>query len=258
MVSYTQPEAVLVQLVVLLLALTMGARELWLLKTGAAGWWPLHASRVPSLPISWKWLLAFIVVITGLNLIGQNTAALFLGVVSILLMIQTSGRAPDRLWKFRSTDWGRALSTGLRCYLGTLIPISLISIFSLLVLQWSGRLPEPQQAIQLFMDAETTGEMINLCIFAIVIAPVVEEFVFRGFLYPVIKTHLGRGAALAVTAILFGASHAHGLSFLPLTGLGLVLALVYDQSGRIAYPILLHGIFNSVTCAIILIEIYAG
>ncbi len=258
MMTYSQPEAVIIQSAILLLAFIMGLRETWLLTAGQASWWPLQPSRVPSLPVPWPWLAAFLVVVPGLALAGLQFLSIFLGVLAILWMIWQSGRSPERLWGFRSTRWGLALQTGIRCYLGILIPISVIGVLSLLVIQFFGGTSDPQQAIQLFMEAETTVDIINLCIFAVVIAPVVEEFIFRGFLYPVLKSHLGRGAALGVTALLFGISHAHGLAFLPLTALGLVLGLVYDQSGRLGYPILLHGIFNSVTCAMIVFERYAG
>jgi membrane protease YdiL (CAAX protease family) len=117
---------------------------------------------------------------------------------------------------------------------------------------------ETQQAVQLFIEAEGIIEVVSLCILAVLVAPIIEEFIYRGFLYPIIKYHLGRGLALGMTSILFGISHAHWLSILPLTALGVVLALLYDQTGRLGYPILLHSVFNSVTCAVILVELYAG
>ena len=76
----------------------------------------------------------------------------------------------------------------------------------MVVLQESGRLTE----------------RIALGIAAIVIAPVFEESLFRGILYPAIKNAGYPTLALVGTSLLFGAIHATLLTFLPLTFLAMI------------------------------------
>ncbi len=50
-----------------------------------------------------------------------------------------------------------------------------------------------------------------LCLFGVLgvlVAPLVEETIFRGFLYPVIARRLGIAAGIAITGTLFGLMHA--------------------------------------------------
>lgn len=57
----------------------------------------------------------------------------------------------------------------------------------------------------LFQDRTTA---ILLMLMAVTIAPVVEETIFRGYIYPVIARSFGVGASIIVTGTLFGMLHA--------------------------------------------------
>src|ERR1700720_3830492 len=62
---------------------------------------------------------------------------------------------------------------------------------------------------------------------ATAIAPVAEEFIFRFFLYGVLRRYLGRSIGLIVSALLFAAVHVHLPSFAPLFALGICFTLAY-------------------------------
>lgn len=51
-----------------------------------------------------------------------------------------------------------------------------------------------------------------MCAFGVLIAPLAEEAMFRGLLFPALARHLGAWGSLLVTAVLFGAVHAQQLS----------------------------------------------
>jgi len=53
--------------------------------------------------------------------------------------------------------------------------------------------------------------VILLMCFGILVAPLVEETMFRGFLYPVVARRFGMAAGVIVTGTLFGAMHAQQL-----------------------------------------------
>jgi membrane protease YdiL (CAAX protease family) len=82
---------------------------------------------------------------------------------------------------------------------------------------------------------------------AIVIAPLAEEFFFRGFLYGVLKRYAGGLPALVFTAVAFALIHLHVPSLLPLFLLACVLTLAYELSGSLLVPMAMHSLFNAIT-----------
>jgi CAAX protease family protein len=80
-----------------------------------------------------------------------------------------------------------------------------------------------------------------------VVAPVAEEFIFRFFLYGVIRRYLGRSIGLIVSALLFAAVHVHLPSFAPLFALGICFTLAYEWSGSLLVSMTMHAIFNAIT-----------
>jgi membrane protease YdiL (CAAX protease family) len=87
---------------------------------------------------------------------------------------------------------------------------------------------------------------------ACVLAPIYEEQLFRAGLYRFCRQRLGRGAALIISGVCFGALHGNWAGFLPLAGLGMGLALAYEATGSIRVPIIAHGLFNLNTVLVLL------
>lgn len=102
----------------------------------------------------------------------------------------------------------------------------------------------PQDAIELLTGAGPWWQKAYLGVFAVVIAPVAEESLFRGLLLPVLQWRFGAPAAVAVTATLFGAMHANKAAFLPLAAFGAWLAFLRLRTGTLAAPVAAHSVFN--------------
>ena len=81
---------------------------------------------------------------------------------------------------------------------------------------------------------------------AIVLAPVVEEILFRGLLYPLIKQRGHPRAALWVSALLFALIHANLMTFVPLAFFALALTWLYEKTDALIAPIVTHSFFNAV------------
>lgn len=125
------------------------------------------------------------------------------------------------------------------------IPIAMTAkLLSSQVLIQFNHEPVVQQAVQSVMQAVSPLEFTLLTFWIVAAAPIAEECIFRGVLYPAIKTAGRPRLALWVSALLFGAIHAHWETFLPLTLLGLLLALLYEKTGNLLAPILTHAFFN--------------
>jgi len=93
--------------------------------------------------------------------------------------------------------------------------------------------------------------LLGLMAFAAVIAaPLCEEIVFRGYLYPAAKKFAGPWVAAFFTALVFASAHASLVALLPLFIFGLVLVFAYEKTGSLWVPIAIHLCFNGATVAI--------
>src|ERR1041385_3908101 len=75
---------------------------------------------------------------------------------------------------------------------------------------------EEEEAVKLISGVETLPMKIYLGFFAVIMAPVAEEFIFRGMLYPFIKQFGFPKLALFVTSALFASIHGSVIYFAPL------------------------------------------
>lgn len=98
-----------------------------------------------------------------------------------------------------------------------------------------------------------------------VIAPVVEEIVFRGFIYGGLRRRWGVGLSIVVSSLLFALAHSLsvGGSILLLAPslfiAGMVLAFVYERSRSLVPGMVLHASFNLIAVvAIFLVGTHAA
>lgn len=84
-------------------------------------------------------------------------------------------------------------------------------------------------------------------------APLGEELVFRGILYPPLRERIGAPLGILVSAIVFALMHnLLSLSLSPpLTQFagGLVMAYAYEKSGALLYPVVYHACGNGLLFA---------
>ncbi|HEY5893643.1 MAG TPA: type II CAAX endopeptidase family protein [Chthoniobacterales bacterium] len=90
---------------------------------------------------------------------------------------------------------------------------------------------------------------------AVIVAPVVEELVFRGLIYGVLKRQFGRVVPMLFTSVLFALVHGHLPSFVPLTVLACCLTIGLELSGTLFVPMLMHAIFNATTLLFIVFKV---
>lgn len=102
-----------------------------------------------------------------------------------------------------------------------------------------------QDAVTILHLADSWPDRIALGIFAIVLAPLAEEGLFRGIFYPAIKRLGVPNAALWVTSLVFALIHFNVLSFIPLVVLAIVLVKLYERTGNLLACIVCHATFNA-------------
>ena len=121
----------------------------------------------------------------------------------------------------------------------------LLQSFSVAALARLGVPPENQRAVELLLAMKSVWARGYFFLFAVVIAPVAEEFIFRGVLYPFIK-QLGspRAAWFGVSAI-FAGIHFDAGTFASLFALALVLTWLYEKTDCLLAPVAAHSLFNT-------------
>lgn len=86
-------------------------------------------------------------------------------------------------------------------------------------------------------------------------APISEEVFFRGFMFGGLRRRLPLWAAAVISAAVFGALHYTGPDSIgvipPLAVLGIVLAWLYEHTGSLWPPIMVHAVNNALAFTIL-------
>jgi hypothetical protein len=140
----------------------------------------------------------------------------------------------------------RALCLGLAT--GTLaLPLALaLNKLAELLITWTHKAPELQPTLQVLEVSLGPARRICFALAAIVVAPVVEEILFRGILYRAVRELGFPRTALYGSSLLFAAIHGSLMTLTPLFLLAIVLALLFDRAGSLLAPIAAHALFNAV------------
>ncbi len=111
---------------------------------------------------------------------------------------------------------------------------------------------DQQELVELFRRADSPALVGVVVFMAVLVAPVVEELIFRAGIFRFLRTRIPRPVALGLQAVVFALLHGNFAAFAPLVVLGIAFALAYERSGRILVPIIAHGLFNLNTILLLL------
>jgi len=161
-------------------------------------------------------------------------------ILVLVFMVAVVKRVPGHdFWREMRWKWPRRwplfLATGL--------------VLSVGLQAFAHLLPMPKE---LPMDRffRTAPEAWALSIFGMTLAPLMEELLFRGFLYPVLVRRLGTAAAVLLTAASFCLIHGLQLGFawaplLVIFLVGLALTVTRAATKSVAPGFLIHVAYNS-------------
>jgi membrane protease YdiL (CAAX protease family) len=133
-----------------------------------------------------------------------------------------------------------------------ILPVALaLQYVSATLMTKIGWKPSDEMAVTLLTNASTPAMQIYLFFFAVVLAPVAEEFIFRGVLFPFLK-QLGliKTAWIGVN-LFFAFIHGDAGIFIPLFVLALALTWLYEKTDNLLAPIVAHGLFNAINLVIL-------
>lgn len=165
-----------------------------------------------------------------------DTAVQDAGFVFVAVFFAQLGGRGAAAWQFglRPAPFWRAMRWIVGVGLGFLL-------FSLL---WKVVVHPPEEKV-----LEQIGTGVLSAALTCVVAPIGEEFLFRGFIFTALRNWRGPWTAAVITGLLFGLVHAGSaplLDLVPLAALGFGLCLLYRQTGSLYPCIALHSLNNSV------------
>lgn len=111
--------------------------------------------------------------------------------------------------------------------------------------------PAQQDVVTSLADGNIPTQIL-MVIMAVLVAPITEECCFRGCVYNILKQYTTPMAATLSSALLFSAVHASLAQLLPLFLFGVVQCYAYEKARSLWLPIVLHMLFNALSCTVIL------
>lgn len=98
--------------------------------------------------------------------------------------------------------------------------------------------------LEFWGDISRESNIIINILATVILAPILEEILFRGILFGVIKHYIGFGWALIISSVAFGVAHGIGLYTIIGAVCGIVLTCSYELSGTLLIPIAIHMLNN--------------
>ncbi|MFC4351412.1 CPBP family intramembrane glutamic endopeptidase [Fodinicurvata halophila] len=146
----------------------------------------------------------------------------------------------------------------LRGILLAIAAIPAVAVVNIVVSSLRGApLENPQ--IDLLNPGSLSAGPVLLTLFAAgLVAPVVEEVVFRGFFYGWLKTRFGLPLSMAVSAGLFSLLHGIAILIPALFVVGLMLSWVYEKSGSLWPAIVMHSAFNTIMLGLLYTALFGA
>jgi membrane protease YdiL (CAAX protease family) len=153
-------------------------------------------------------------------------------------MVQLVRRAGRPFWEAVGWNWPANPWAYLAGGLGLAFVLQLIGHF----------LPMPRE-LPVDRFFRTPAQAWVLTAFGLLVAPLMEELFFRGFLYPVLARRLGVAVSVVLTGFGFGLIHASqlGKAWAPILIIflvGVVLTIVRAVTKSVAAGVLVHFAYN--------------
>jgi hypothetical protein len=107
--------------------------------------------------------------------------------------------------------------------------------------------PSEEKLLETLGTNEGTSLLLLSAALTCVVAPICEEFLFRGYMFTALRNWRGTLPAAVITGLVFGAVHAGSapaLDLAPLALLGFGLCLLYRYSGSLYPCMIAHSLNN--------------
>lgn len=207
-------------------------------------------------------LFQFISLIIGrdwVKSIGENSAIILfsllvniLACLYVVYIICVEHKQPLVSAGLILTNWKNDIRAGIKRYLIAIPILMTTGIVVDLISKLAGSAPQQQEIVKRVLGEKSIPTLIFMITFGAIIAPVIEEFLFRGFLLTAMNKYFGRWKAILISSLVFASVHLNIHVFLQIFILGILLGYVFERTGSLVAPIAIHVIHNSATFAFLL------
>ncbi len=192
--------------------------------------------------------------------IQSDKTLLFLSVLGILpthlltlvvtwLIFTEGGRRP--FWKSIGFDWPEGTNKKLATLLSVGLALVLLGLAWLVTTLYGGEKTQLDLLIESSMPTRFATAFV-----ALATAPLVEEVIYRGVLYPAIEKAGGAVVAIAVVSLLFAGVHVFQYYnniavIIVITVLSITLTTVRAVTGKVLPAFIIHLVFNGIQSLIL-------
>lgn len=139
----------------------------------------------------------------------------------------------------------RDIKIGLGGYLMLVPVLMIIMIVVFISLRVFNYEPPETKALEILYEMDRPKLLLILTGLVTLLGPVMEEFFFRGFAYPVVRKRIGARNAIILVSVIFAMLHLNIVSFFPILVLGFLLAYLYEKTGSLIPSITVHVVHNT-------------
>lgn len=184
---------------------------------------------------------------------GVAVTCASLALPALLVVLRRARLGAGRLPSVRT-----GLVEGLRYTCIALLLVVPVGLVWALTLEARGVELHVQPLVQKFAEPDWPAQPWIVAVFGAFIAPFTEEAVFRGLLYPALRTRMPGGAfgAAVAVSVLFAAIHGSLLAFLPLFVLAMVLAGVMEKTNSLLACYVVHALHNATSLAPMMVRVF--
>ena len=183
--------------------------------------------------------------ISSAGIIISMVFNLMVCVALLMYLHRLRGLNPAELFGLQDVHWHSIFRVVLVFTVVCLVTVSLVAIGVTHWLQSVWPDLQPQPLVETFKTSENLGLKVLVVLAAVVIAPLAEETLFRGFVYGVLKRYTDTPFAALASSLMFAIIHQHVGSLVPLCVLAVLFCIAYELTGCLLVPMLLHMIFNA-------------
>ncbi len=148
----------------------------------------------------------------------------------------------------------RAAGRGATAWVLALPLLALAGMINVLAIAALGFGAAPQAAVVALQESQGAPARVAYSLSYVVLAPIGEEWMFRGALYAALRETAGVAPGAIASGLVFGAVHGSATLVLPISLLGVLMALAYEKTGTLAAPMAFHACQNALSVTIALVS----
>jgi membrane protease YdiL (CAAX protease family) len=149
----------------------------------------------------------------------------------------------------------RGVAGGAAGYVAFMAPLFAVTYGWVFLSELIGIAQELNPILGPLLDDPSPVLILVMVLAACVVAPIAEEFFFRGLLYSALREKLGWPLAAVLSGTVFGIVHAGFFNVPPIILLGVILAFLYERTRSLYAPMIAHAIHNAIAMGIFFFSI---